>query len=1567
MKYIRIVVLIVAVLGVSQCVYAQQYAIKSLKGSIVPVKNAERFMQGDYDENLTSIIGDREIFVLQLNSIPREKEKLALEAEGIVLHHYIGGNAYVASRQISLLKSQMVRPKTSTPNIRAILNIKGINKLSEKLKGDNFPAHIYSGDQNIEVVVSFLNIVNDDFINRFMQDNNLHDYNVDKKYGAIYMTIHPDQLNMLADQPWIIRIEGKSEPVRKQDLQGQILIGAGAGARGIGTSSKYTGKGVTVGVWDGDVESHIDIAGRLNINENGDNESPHGTHVACIVGGRGLIKPIAEGIATDINIESWNYEVQENGLYNYQEMDYAVQNRGITVSQNSYGATGLGGDFPKYHHRNRMLDKVACNYPELTMVFSAGNSRDLSHMMGYDGYRTVCRSAKNGLTVGAVDGQKKICNFSSFGPTHNGRIAPLVCAYGMHVYSGSYSNQYIYFNGTSQATPAVSGAVAQLCQAYRELNGESNPLSALMKAVTCNSAEDLGNKGPDYAYGYGLVSVPKALKVLENSQYFLGSLEHDEGKTYSISVPEGISAVKAMLVWTDPVSDVESETSLINNLDLKIVAGGADYLPWILNPKKEEELAQRGIDLINNIEQVTIENPDPGVVDLVVKGTSIPSGPQSFALVYSFEHEGPEVIYPLGGEMLETDKTATLRWNYKGSSSTVKIELSKDGGSSYELISNNIKASLGYLDYRMPKIPSKMKIRVSADGRKSESGIFTTLAKPESLSYIFTSPSTAKLTWSTVDNVTGYEVLKVGDGNIEVVAKVTQASCMLSELKSSDDNWFTVRTVNDQFGITGPRCDAIEVNPVKATTTIPIVEDFEDGNPLYFSVKRGSKLSSYFDFDNFIPGNRYCLIEGSDKEELWQASDDEQALWTNNLDFQYVLQTGTIEADKFEDVLLSFDLGQLGGKDLLSNSVRVCVNGNPIADVQGDIYHKPVEFSEMKIRRKYYNLNAYLNQPMVVSIQVLCRHKRVSDEHGDVTIIDNITLEERKDNNLAILDGAYPKTGTGVGSEELSVDVVNLGKKEVAGFDLAYLIDAGRDNAQLVSETVAESLSPYENYHYTFNTKGDFSDTTEIHTLKFYHNVQGDLEKSNDTLCAADIDNYGHIVLMPVEGKVEITTNDTIFTDPGSQKGYYPPKGEFGVITFRPRDLISVLEVSFEDFKVADPDDHLRIYSGSKAEGEPLATYTGSEIPQTVRSEAKDGSLTFAFSGSMFVYWSGWIARIKAVPKDNLPTNDLGIVSFNQDKIDYSSPVSFGVVIGNYGSESATNFDVCYKIDEETVVREKIDGEIKPGETMEYNFKSEEDVSNYGGKYHVKIFSSLSNDVNNTNDTISTIISRSYPVASGSGDMYIEKVELGDLVNESKSENYGYFIEEEASLNKSNPYDLEVTMAGFYIQPAKLTGWIDWNNDGTFGESEEITFQRTGKRFTANVVPDYNYGVGTKCMRLRLYDGYKIKNPLPEGKYEKGEVEDYTIRLLESDIPTGVSVDGLDPVKLYPNPSSGIVTMDNIADADIRIYNALGSLVWSCKSYNNSKVLNLELLPRGLYVVAVVKENSRVQLKLLLQ
>ena len=93
------------------------------------------------------------------------------------------------------------------------------------------------------------------------------------------------------------------------------------------------------------------------------------------------------------------------------------------------------------------------------------------------------------------------------------------------------------------ASPAIAGGMALLIEKYRQLDiipptGE-NPKNGLIKVLVCNSGDDYGISGPDYSFGFGVANFWRAVDMLENTRYAVGTISPGPAQTINISVPAG--------------------------------------------------------------------------------------------------------------------------------------------------------------------------------------------------------------------------------------------------------------------------------------------------------------------------------------------------------------------------------------------------------------------------------------------------------------------------------------------------------------------------------------------------------------------------------------------------------------------------------------------------------------------------------------------------------------------------------------------------------------------------------------------------------------------------------------------------------------------------------------------------------------------------------------------------------------------------------------------------------------------------------------------------------------------
>ena len=184
----------------------------------------------------------------------------------------------------------------------------------------------------------------------------------------------------------------------------------------------------------------------------------------------------------------------------------------------------------------------------MIQVFSCGNSGNSNCGYGAgSGWGNITgghKQAKNVIATANLNYNGTLVPSSSRGPASDGRIKPDIAAHGNGQISTDPNNIYNAGSGTSAAAPGISGVLAQLYQAYRELNSGLDPESGLLKTCLLNTAQDYGNTGLDFSYGWGIVNALKAVKVLEENRYQDSLIDNGESHTINFTIPEGTKEAK---------------------------------------------------------------------------------------------------------------------------------------------------------------------------------------------------------------------------------------------------------------------------------------------------------------------------------------------------------------------------------------------------------------------------------------------------------------------------------------------------------------------------------------------------------------------------------------------------------------------------------------------------------------------------------------------------------------------------------------------------------------------------------------------------------------------------------------------------------------------------------------------------------------------------------------------------------------------------------------------------------------------------------------------------------------
>lgn len=582
-------------------------------------------------------------------------------------------------------------------------------------------------------------------------------------------------------------------------------------------SSSLTGKNVKIGEWDGGtVGNHIDFSGRMIIGKAGSQNS-HATHVAGTVCGAGNLEPLAMGMAPEAKLYSWDF----NGDIPV-EMDTNKNKFGYVLTQNSYGYwTNNCADFALYDGTSYEMDLLSRKYTDLLHVFAAGNSRGMNCVAG--GYKTILpgfQSAKNTISVAAITFQDGDASFSCMGPTQDGRFKPEISAVGVNVYSTQDNNNYSGgWNGTSMACPGASGTIALLYEKFVNKYGYTPP-NFLGKNIISNTADDLGNAGPDYKYGFGRINGAMGVSLIDSGFWEIDSVSNNNYYYDTIYLPSGLHELKVMLTYNDKEVSPSSNPKLYNDLDLTVTdSNGTIYRPWWCNPVSPSSVAIRKRDSINNIEQVTITNPIKGRYIIKVHGKSIVSGNQTFAVTYFKHNKGIRVTYPNGKETMEapsnTSKAQTIRWDVRGVTGNFNVDFSRDNGKTWVSIATNIPNSQNYYTWQSLSdtvSTSKALIKVSSGSTKDSSdAVFNITGVVNGVTTVICD-SQVYLIWRKSANTKLYRVYMLQNGKMTQQGTTSDTSFLITKLNNNVPYWFSVsRQTND--GAESVRTRAISATP----------------------------------------------------------------------------------------------------------------------------------------------------------------------------------------------------------------------------------------------------------------------------------------------------------------------------------------------------------------------------------------------------------------------------------------------------------------------------------------------------------------------------------------------------------------------------------------------------------------------------------------------------------------------------------------------------------------------------------------------------------------------------------
>ncbi|MBL7815233.1 MAG: S8 family peptidase [Saprospiraceae bacterium] len=801
----------------------------------------------DFDITKIARPGDTEVYkdkfyrIVQFNKLPMPNDKAELTQKGVDFLDYMPINAFFMAFPKGFDFSILTKYDVKTVTI-----LRGADKLSNNLRDGIFPDFAQKMVGKYDLIVKpFANVPLQQAATDLLKMGFETVALPDAFYQTVTIRAKKADIDRLMAVPFVQFVDFiDSPPIREDEKSNQLHRGNALNSDGT-VGLKYDGRGFGLSYADdGPVGPNIEFQGRLIQVQNyssGGGDIDHADATAGAGAASGNLDPALKSGASGATVVS-------HIIDSYPQIQNAVNNQStynayVTSTSYGQGTPGQAG-CNVYNTFANQIDAQSFANPKLFHVFSAGNSGGGTciNVTNYGSITGGFKLGKNLVTVGNLDLNDRLASSSSRGPSVDGRIKPDVCAVGTSVYTTAPNNSTTIISGTSFSCPATAAVATQLYHAYSDLNSGQIPDAALIKAAMLNTADDLGNPGPDFFYGWGRLNAWRAYVTLRDKKFIKGTIARtDTLKTIPLSIPAGVKQVKVMLYWSDPAGTVNASRSLVNDLDLSVknTETGQISLPWTLNTAFNvdslSQKATKGFDRVNNMEQVIVDStslPALGTanLDIIIKPFSLPSDNLTFYLVYEFNKHEVTITYPNGGEALAVGSSEVIRWEATNiKDSYFGVDFSNDGGVTWSPIASTVPQDVRALRWTVPEEATGkacVRVRHIADNSIASDlsdNLFSISRLTNKLTVKYICPDSAYLSFDTVPRAKAYQIVRLGAKYMDSIMTAT-TNLVAVPVKWSDSAWFSVRPVLPDGGL-GRR--VVAVNKPKTLTVCPTIKDLQ--------------------------------------------------------------------------------------------------------------------------------------------------------------------------------------------------------------------------------------------------------------------------------------------------------------------------------------------------------------------------------------------------------------------------------------------------------------------------------------------------------------------------------------------------------------------------------------------------------------------------------------------------------------------------------------------------------------------------------------------------------------------
>jgi hypothetical protein len=275
-----------------------------------------------------------------------------------------------------------------------------------------------------------------------------------------------------------------------------------------------------------------------------------------------------------------------------------------------------------------------------------------------------------------------------------------------------------------------------------------------------------------------------------------------------------------------------------------------------------------------------------------------------------------------------------------------------------------------------------------------------------------------------------------------------------------------------------------------------------------------------------------------------------------------------------------------------------------------------------------------------------------------------------------------------------------------------------------------------------------------------------------------------------------------------------------------------------------------------------------------------------------------------------IPLCDMAVISMDSPNsgIELTTTEQVTIKVKNFGTASASNVPVNYKINAGTPVNEIITGPINAGDTVIYTFATPADLSAFA-TYQIKAYTSQTCDLTHVNDTVLKTVTNDSLIycssgATSTGDCDISNVTVSTLnngvalpvlSNTSCVNTYSDFTTLSPVLltaGISYPISVSQCNTGTTFWGSLVNVYLDYNRNGVWDLPQEKIFSSSTSSTVTTVSGIFTVpttGIVTDApLRMRVVLDESDVAPAC-GTYTWGETEDYTV-MISPQIPHDAGV-----------------------------------------------------------------------------